>query len=108
MKHYAEPDVSVKETSVCIVDEAGEICREVIFPSPACPRPGAPVISPAPKIPFGPRPCFNTQTRSPGLAIFMGGHLRPLEAVIRGSIAYFSGPEVVPKKGQTRVLGERW
>lgn len=29
MKHYAGLDVSVKETSVCIVDEAGDICREV-------------------------------------------------------------------------------
>lgn len=29
MKHYAGLDVSVKETSVCIVDEAGKVCREV-------------------------------------------------------------------------------
>jgi transposase len=29
MKHYAGLDVSVKETSVCIVDEAGNICREL-------------------------------------------------------------------------------
>ena len=29
MKHYAGLDVSVKETSVCIVDETGKICREV-------------------------------------------------------------------------------
>src|ERR1700719_3563421 len=29
MKHYAGLDVSVKETSICIVDEAGRICREV-------------------------------------------------------------------------------
>jgi transposase len=29
MKYYAGLDVSVKETSVCIVDEAGKICREV-------------------------------------------------------------------------------
>jgi transposase len=29
MNHYAGLDVSVKETSVCIVDEAGDICREV-------------------------------------------------------------------------------
>jgi transposase len=29
MKHYAGLDVSVKETSVCIVDEAGEIVREL-------------------------------------------------------------------------------
>ena len=28
MKHYAGLDVSVKETSICIVDEAGRICRE--------------------------------------------------------------------------------
>ena len=29
MKYYAGLDVSVKETSLCIVDEAGKICREV-------------------------------------------------------------------------------
>jgi transposase len=29
MKHYAGLDVSVEETSVCILDEAGKICREV-------------------------------------------------------------------------------
>jgi hypothetical protein len=29
MKHYAGLDVLVKETSVCIVDETGKICREV-------------------------------------------------------------------------------
>ena len=28
MKYYAGLDVSVKETSVCIVDENGRICRE--------------------------------------------------------------------------------
>jgi len=28
MKHYADLDVSVKETSVCIVDESGKLCRE--------------------------------------------------------------------------------
>ncbi len=28
MKHYAGLDVSVKETSLCIVDETGRICRE--------------------------------------------------------------------------------
>ena len=28
MKHYAGLDVSVKETSVCIVDESGNVCRE--------------------------------------------------------------------------------
>jgi transposase len=33
MKHYAGLDVSVKETSVCIVDETGTICREVKVPS---------------------------------------------------------------------------
>ncbi len=33
MKHYAGLDVSVKETSVCIVDEAGKVCREVKVPS---------------------------------------------------------------------------
>ena len=29
MKHYAGLDVSVKETSVCIIDEAGKTTREV-------------------------------------------------------------------------------
>lgn len=29
MKHYVGLDVSVKETSVCIVDETGRLCREV-------------------------------------------------------------------------------
>lgn len=29
MKHYAGLDVSVKETSICIVDEAGTLCREM-------------------------------------------------------------------------------
>src|SRR5271167_4117701 len=33
MKHYAGLDVSVKETSICIVDEAGKICRELKVPS---------------------------------------------------------------------------
>jgi transposase len=33
MKHYAGLDVSVKETSICIVDETGKICREVKVPS---------------------------------------------------------------------------
>ena len=30
MDHFAGLDVSVKETSVCIVDDAGRIVREVI------------------------------------------------------------------------------
>lgn len=29
MKHYAGLDVSLKETSICILDEAGKICREI-------------------------------------------------------------------------------
>ena len=29
MKHYAGLDVSVKEASVCIVEETGKVCREV-------------------------------------------------------------------------------
>ena len=33
MKHYAGLDVSVKETSVCVIDEAGKICRETKVPS---------------------------------------------------------------------------
>src|SRR5437660_12930863 len=33
MRHYAGLDVSVKETSVCIVDESGKICRQTKVPS---------------------------------------------------------------------------
>ena len=33
MKYYAGLDVSVKETSVCIVDETGKVCRELKVPS---------------------------------------------------------------------------
>ena len=33
MKHYAGLDVSLKETSICIVDEMGSICRELKVPS---------------------------------------------------------------------------
>ena len=33
MKYYAGLDVSVKETSVCVVDETGRICREMKVPS---------------------------------------------------------------------------
>lgn len=33
MKYYAGLDVSVKETSVCILDETGKICRELKVPS---------------------------------------------------------------------------
>ena len=29
MEHFAGLDVSVKETSICIVDDAGKIIREV-------------------------------------------------------------------------------
>ena len=29
MKYFAGLDVSVKETSICIVDETGKICREL-------------------------------------------------------------------------------
>ena len=32
MEHYAGLDVLVKETSICIVDEAGRICREMKIP----------------------------------------------------------------------------
>ena len=31
MQHYVGLDVSVKETSVCIVDKAGKVMREVNF-----------------------------------------------------------------------------
>ena len=39
MDHFAGLDVSVKETSVCIVDEAGKVVREVkvAHSSPAMP-----------------------------------------------------------------------
>lgn len=33
MKYYVGLDVSVKETSVCIVDETGKVCREMKVPS---------------------------------------------------------------------------
>jgi transposase len=33
MKHYAGLDVSIKETSVCVLDEMGRVCREVKVPS---------------------------------------------------------------------------
>ena len=33
MKHYAGLDVSIKETSVCVLDEVGRIVREVKVPS---------------------------------------------------------------------------
>lgn len=33
MNYYAGLDVSVKETSICIVDETGKICREPKVPS---------------------------------------------------------------------------
>ena len=33
MKHYAGLDVSVKETSICIVDETGKIYRKLKIPS---------------------------------------------------------------------------
>ncbi len=33
MKHYARLDVSLKETSISIVDEIGSICRELKVPS---------------------------------------------------------------------------
>jgi transposase len=33
MKYYAGLDVSVKETSVCILDEAGKVCLEPNVPS---------------------------------------------------------------------------
>ena len=33
MKHFAGLDVSLKETSICIVDETGSVCREMKAPS---------------------------------------------------------------------------
>jgi hypothetical protein len=29
MRHYVGPDVSGKETSICIVEETGKICRDL-------------------------------------------------------------------------------
>ena len=45
MKHYAGLDVSLKETSICILDEAGKICREIRV---VLAREMAPYISPRP------------------------------------------------------------
>jgi hypothetical protein len=39
MDHFAGLDVSVKETSVCIVDDAGKIVREVVIGSGKLTRP---------------------------------------------------------------------
>jgi transposase len=33
MKHYASLDVSIKETSVCVIDDAGQVVREVKVPT---------------------------------------------------------------------------
>ena len=33
MKYYVGLDVSVKETSICIIDETGKVCREMKVPS---------------------------------------------------------------------------
>src|SRR2546423_14081735 len=33
MRHYAGLDVSIKETSVCIIDESGKVCRQTKVPS---------------------------------------------------------------------------
>jgi transposase len=33
MKHFAGMDVSIEETSICIVVDAGNICRELEVPS---------------------------------------------------------------------------
>ena len=38
MDHFAGLDVSVKETSICIVDETGKIVREVKVPRLAGPK----------------------------------------------------------------------
>jgi hypothetical protein len=38
MDHFAGLDVSVKDTSVCIVDDTGKIVREVKPLGPATPR----------------------------------------------------------------------
>lgn len=29
MNHYAGLDVSVKETAICMIDETGQICRQI-------------------------------------------------------------------------------
>ena len=36
MDHFAGLDVSVKETNICIVDDAGKIVREVKVASEPC------------------------------------------------------------------------
>ena len=36
MKYFVGLDVSVKETSICIVDETGKICSEVLTRSVKC------------------------------------------------------------------------
>jgi hypothetical protein len=36
MDHFAGLDVSVKETSVCVVDDTGRIVREVKVARPTC------------------------------------------------------------------------
>jgi transposase len=33
MKHYAGLDVSVKENSICVVDETGAVCHEAKVPT---------------------------------------------------------------------------
>jgi predicted NBD/HSP70 family sugar kinase len=33
MNHYAGLDVSIKETSVCVIDGAGQVVREVKVPT---------------------------------------------------------------------------
>src|SRR3712207_8830454 len=33
MKHYAGLNISLRETSICIVDETGSVCREMKVPS---------------------------------------------------------------------------
>jgi predicted NBD/HSP70 family sugar kinase len=43
MEHFAGLDVSVKETSVCIVDETGKVVREVRVASE--PETGQPPLS---------------------------------------------------------------
>ena len=36
MKHYAEIDVSLNSSSVCVVDESGKVVREVKVPASSC------------------------------------------------------------------------
>jgi hypothetical protein len=52
MQHYVGLDVSVKETSVCIVDKAGKVIREV-------------KVATKPPVSFDRRPCPSSRANCP-------------------------------------------